>query len=114
MYVAKTDKRYKHHVKELKKYGFSNAETWSLYNVVAEFILPRLKLFRKVSIAYPMGLSMNKWRKILDKMIFAFEWADQYDKIEHLDMPEKESKANWEKYEEGLTLFKEHFMDLWW
>lgn len=114
MYLKKNDNRYKKHVRDLKKYGFSNSETWCLYSCICQFILPRLKRFRDIKAAYPMGLKQEEWTEMLDKMIFSFEWAMLNDEGENLYLSEEEQKANWEKYKEGMNLFSEWFMALWW
>jgi hypothetical protein len=115
MYIEKNDKRYKEHVKQLKKYGFSDTETWNLFGVIAEFVLPRLKRFKKVSNGYPGGeITEAKWNEILDKMIFAFEWSITYDNEDNSALSEKREKANWKRYEEGMELFAKWFMALWW
>jgi len=114
LYIDKSDKRYKRHEEHLKEFGFSKTETWSLYSVIAEFILPRLKSFRDVTIAHPIDKTEKEWSGVLDKMIFAFEWSLEYDKCNVLDMKEEKLKENWERHEEGMELFRERFMDLWW
>jgi len=117
LYITKKDKRYSKHLKMLKECGFSDTETWSLYSVIVEFILPRLKRFKMVANGYPANLANEKeWEKILDKIIFALEWtkidddmSGDYDKL-----TVEEKKENWDKYTEGMKLFAEHFRDLWW
>ena len=117
LYIDKTDKRYSRHLKMLKECGFSDTETWSLYSVLSEFVLPRLKRFKKITNGFPsvptsMGdMTMDKWYEILDKIIFAFDWALTSD-----DMFEnkKEYMNGWKKYKEGMELFAEYFRDLWW
>lgn len=116
MYIDKTDKRYKSYVRQLKKVGFSDTETWNLDSVISEFILPRLKRFKETCNGFPggRGLTMNKWYKMLDKMIFAFEWNVGCNADSNFNLSEKEEKANWKKYKEGMSLFSEYFRDLWW
>jgi hypothetical protein len=111
LYLEKTDKRYKAHLKELKETGFSHAETWGLNSVIAEFILPRLKRFKEVQNGYPSNLTEYQWNIILDKMIFAFDWALTH---EDKDRSEEEFKDGFKKFDEGMKLFSENFMDLWW
>lgn len=114
LYITKKDKRYKRHLKQLRSDGFSDTETWALDSVIAEFILPRLKRFKEVINGHPIAFSENEWNGILDKMIFAFEWSLSYEEEGNLEPSEKERDANWEKYKEGMKLFAENFMDLWW
>ena len=114
LYIDKKDKRYKDYIKQLAKDGFSNTETWCLSSVIAEFILPRLIRFKEVANGYPMNLTMEKWYEVLDKMIFAFEWSLAYDEDTNYKLSDKVKKTNWAKYEEGMKLFSENFMSLWW
>ena len=111
LYLEKTDKRYKAHLKELKETGFSHAETWGLNSVIAELILPRLKRFKEVNSGFPMDLSEERWNAVLDKMIFAFDWVLTY---EDKNLSKEEIRIGFDKYNEGMELFSENFMDLWW
>ena len=73
-------------------------DIWNLDVTIAEFILPRLKLFKKKTISYPGYGEMDtpeKWDEALDKMILAFEyildddwWIDnpEYDYTDGLHM----------------------------
>lgn len=70
--------------KWLKKHGkyVSNSDLWSLDITIAEFVLPRLKKFKKENDAYPGVDEMNtpeKWDEALDKMILAFEYVISWD-----------------------------------
>lgn len=118
LYITKRDKRYAKHLKQLKERGFSDTETWSLYSVLSEFILPRLKRFKEVTNGFPStgDMTMEKWYEILDKMIFSFEWAlfEDEDADAYGKLSEEEIKENWGKYAEGMKLFAEYFRDLWW
>lgn len=117
LYITKKDKRYSKHVKMLKECGFSDTETWSLYSVIAEFALPRLKRFKEITICHPANLKdEHEWSGILDKIIFAFEWVGIDDNCdeEYEKMSDEERKKNWDRYLEGMKLFAEYFRDLWW
>ena len=53
-------------------------DTWTLDTTIAEFVLPRLKLFKKVNNGYPGIDEMDtpeKWDEALDKMIIAFQYV---------------------------------------
>lgn len=113
LHLEKKDKRYARHVKQLKKHGFSDSETWSLDSVIVEFILPRLKRFKEIHNGFPIGGDMTeqKWEEILDKMIFAFEFHTlKYDWSANKPGFDEE----YAKYEEGLQLFAKWIGDLWW
>lgn len=67
-----------------KKHGLyvNERECFDLYYTVASFILPRLKQFKKDTIAYPGSGEMDtpeKWDAALDKMILAFEYIVEDD-----------------------------------
>lgn len=114
LYIKPDDDRYELYVDQLRENGFADNETWSLYNVIAEFVLPRLKRFREIKNGYPSNLKNDKeWQVILDKIIFALEWANKFDDIE-VKLSQKEQVASWTKYNEGMRLFSEYFTDLWW
>ena len=115
LYITKKDRRYNKHLKMLKQCGFSDTETWSLYSVLAEFLLPRLKRFKKVTNGYPSNLANeHKWDEILDKIIFALEWSRDENEVRYDKLTVKQRKSNWDKYTEGMKLFAEYFRDLWW
>jgi hypothetical protein len=102
----KEDEREDEFSKQRLERGFDDSETWSLRDTIARFIIPRLKRFREISIAYPAEMTYEEWNSILDKMIKAFELVDD----RYLTLTDEQQK----EYEEGISLFKEHFMGLWW
>jgi len=116
LYIEESDDRYKDQMKQLNKRGFCSSETWALGLVIAEFILPRLKEFKKVHPDYPMGMTNREWNKVLGKMIFAFQWVLDEDSMteEYKRLSDEDKDANWKKYEEGMKLFSENLLDLWW
>lgn len=64
--------------KWLKQHGkyINPKDTWSLDYTIAEFVLPRLKLFKEKTLGYPGTGEANtpeKWDAILDKIILSFE-----------------------------------------
>lgn len=95
-----------------KKHGLYIApnELWNLDYTIAEFILPRLKKFKKESMGYPDQGEMDtpeKWNAALDKMILAFEYIlndnwwignPEYDYSDGLHIGfEKDDKTGWHK-----------------
>ena len=116
LYVEKKDKRYNCYVKQLKKHGFSDTETWSLDSVVCQFILPRLKRFREISNGFPGGddMTSEKWDAIVDQMIFSFMWSLHNEDDKYRDLSEAERLANWGKYDIGINQFAKWFRHLWW
>lgn len=80
-------------------------ETWNLDYSIAKYVLPRLKLFKKLENGYPGRGEMDtieKWDAALDKMILAFQyiiegddwWIDnpEYDYIKGCHFYDKVSK----------------------
>lgn len=69
-------------------WGWNESDVWSLDVTIAKFVLPRLKLLKKVKYGCPIldGYESDdtdnmrfeemkkEWDKILDKMIQTFEW----------------------------------------
>jgi hypothetical protein len=113
LYIDKTDKRFDEHTKQLAEVGFSDTETWSLRNVIAEFVIPRLKRFKAITNGYPAvdGMNEKEWNITLDKMIFAFEWTN---KFEDEEVSKEKMAKDYAKYQEGMALFSKWFLDLWW
>jgi hypothetical protein len=100
LYLEKDDDRYEYHAKQLEELGFSDSETWGLESVIFSFVLPRLKHFRKLAPNFPMGMTMEEWRTVLDKMIVGIELY---------------LKDGWDKNsQEGVDLFFKYFHHLWW
>ena len=115
-YMDKKDKRYKDQMEQIKTRGFCDFETISLYNMISEFILPRLKRYNQIRTGYPMGSTEELWNEMVETMIFAFEWigiesaaGDIYSRI-----PEEEKIKSRLRYDEGMRLFSEYFRYLWW
>lgn len=87
-----------------KTHKVSTMELVGFDTSVAQFILPRLILFRKITRSTPMNMSLKEWRGTLKKIIIAFDivaktsvWSDKQKTAVHL----------------GLGLFHKHFFELW-
>ena len=87
--------------------GWDDSETFSLDHSLAKLILPRLKRFKEVTIGIPGNLKEDEWNLILDKMIAAFEFAAS-------DKRWVAESEEYQKHNEGIKLFAEHFWSLWW
>lgn len=89
------------------KHGFKTIELFNLNYATAEFMLPKLKLFKETTYSYPAGLSsLKKWKNILDKIIFSLESEiNQFDR--------GYSKKDYKKINEGFELLGKYFRDLW-
>jgi len=124
IFIDESDNRYEEAIKMKKNTGISMDETWSLYDLISVFMVPRLKAFKAQSKrleGHPFDVkNFDEWEKILDKMIFAFNAAlynDWKAPKEYLEKYESEKEAL-QKYnediQEGLNLFAKHYFDLWW
>lgn len=111
--------------KWLKKQGLyiNPREMWNLNVTLAKYIFPRLKLYKKLTIAYPIygeADTFEKWHTVLDKMIWSFEQvANYYDGKEwDFDMTDPLWKEKLEamnkRMSEGLMLFAKFFTHLGW
>lgn len=107
----KEDERQEQWEAELKLYGFSEKELWNLYASIALFIYPRLVAFRKMNKSKPSHLSDTEWDKILDEMIFAFQYVLETDEKPNQKLEEK--AEDYKKATRGLILFAKNFFDLW-
>ena len=107
--TEKKDKREKKYIKQRINRGFDDSETWNLDGTIAEFIIPRLKVFKTKLHGYPGDLTEESWNEIIDKMILAFELnlSNKYD------WDKRASTENDAKIQEGLDLFAKYFRHLW-
>lgn len=82
------------------RYGVSDQECWNLSNTFDEYILPRLKHFRKmkkISVPslivksypankYDIELAEKRWNEVLDEMIWTFEYIIDNEKFNPIPM----------------------------
>lgn len=112
-YVNKKDERYQEFIDQKKEFGFTDEETWSLYDNIVLFVIPRLKRFIEIikeTGTYPASLtSSQEWLEILNKILFSFEKLFEISKNDV-----KVADEDHERIQEGLNLFGEWFLDLWW
>ena len=98
-----------------KKLIFSVKDTFSLDDPLANVICSGLKKFKETilipednsSICYPGSLTSKDWIKVIDEMIFAFDFSE-------VDMYGIHSTEDNQRRYEGRKLFSEYFHDLWW
>lgn len=107
-------------------FGFSDKETWSLFNPIGEFVLPRLKRFKELTNNYPGDFAnLEEWEVVLDKIIFAFTYSTYegkyYEETKEVALLKADlekvclDKEKWDDLcIEGYELFGKYFMDLWW
>lgn len=96
-----------------KKKGLSKIteeELWGLDITLAKYILPRLIKFKEINImGRPTDFdSQESWHKVIDKMIYSFQYVLEQNSGAYSSLKAKE-----DKYQEGMQLFAKYFMDLW-
>jgi len=125
---------------QVLRYGVSDRECYRLCDTFTDFILPRLKHYKKMKrLGYPSEKTVEEWENILDEIIWTFEYMknpDIYNPIPEHWRYEPETLANYlarEKTPEekqankdyiakanscdsrmvsGLRMFAKHYNDL--
>jgi len=105
---GENDKRERIFKKQRIETGFDDSETWSLTDTICKFIVPRLKRFKEVASFIPSDINETEWNIILDKIILSFELTSR-DRGARIFTDEE-----FKQIDEGLDLFREYFMNLWW
>lgn len=110
--------------KWLKKHGLyvNPSDCWNLDYNIAQYVIPRLKIYKEKTIGYPGRGEMDtfeKWIAGIDKMIEAFELViDQIDGnviyLKDGKFQEELMASDKQKIQEGLHLFATWFESLWW
>lgn len=103
----KTKDRFMDYWKFKKEHGFDPSECWNLYRHLAQFLYPRLVLFKKENILlHPFGETEEESNKNLDKMIFAMRVLALGDG--------EDEKLFWTRIQEGCELIGKWFLQLQW
>lgn len=102
------DKREPLWAKQRKERGFDDRDTWSLDYTLAQWLVPRLKRFKEVNNGFPIGLTHEKWDKIIDELIWTFEFLGSEERWSCYN------KKDWKRVHKGLRLFGKYLLDLWW
>lgn len=100
-----------------KKRGLSKikaSDCWDLDSTIIKFILPRLYKFKEVNInSYPNKCeNIENWHNIIDKMIWSFQFAKDVGEYNYSNKY-RTDEENWNKYNEGMDLFRDYLLDLW-
>jgi len=108
--------------------GYSDIDIWNLDNYIEKSVLPKLKIFRENTQAYPSipgeCESFEEWQAILDDMIFGIEFGLNDDDwyIEHVLYKKGEDKEKalelfnrmQSRAQRGRELFGKWLTALWW
>ena len=102
----KDDKREVEFSKQRKERGFDDSELWSLRDTIANFIIPRLERFRDIEII-PYSDNDKEYLNDVEKVISTFKIITR-DNGSYIVTDEEN-----ELVKEGLEIFSEIFMTLW-
>ena len=88
--------------------GWDDTETWCLNHSMAAWIIPRLRRFQQINCILPEEFKTEaEWDAALDKMIRAMEL---FNRDWGWGMNEEEQQ----EFIEGINLFNEYWLRLWW
>lgn len=103
------DKREKKFKKQRIKRGFDESETYSLCDTIARFSIPRLQEFIEIYEACNMDTeTRDEFIKKSKMLLDAFELITRAEG-NRIWTPEEETRV-----EEGLAVFPDIFLGLWW
>lgn len=105
--LSETDERRPLYEAQRKERGFDDSECWNLDNTLAQFLVPRLKVFKENTNSYPGTLESEEWDAILQEMIDGFEIAA------NPDLCYGEDEENNKKRDRAVHLLSEYFNHLW-
>lgn len=105
--LKEDDDRIELFTEQYNERGFDDSETWSLYNSILSYAIPRLKRFREINPCFPMGMDENEWNEIIDSIIIAFEILNNSDFI--IYTVEQKKLIN-----DGMEAFSKNITRLWW
>ena len=89
------------------QHGFDYADTWCLFSAQAEWLLPRLRHFKKFTGGHPSDITQDEWEEIIGQMIRAFELAVMEADGDILTDDE------YAEVDKGLHLFTTWYFHLW-
>ena len=94
------------------RYGFSTQDVWSIDFYLCDWMPKAIRQLKKESRGHPIeSKNIREWRNTLEKIARGFEAGN---KLSSLDFMENETRPEVWKPNEGLTLFKKYFINLWW
>lgn len=109
----KVDEREPIWEQQRKERGFDDRELWNLDHTIANFVLPRLKEFKRCSCGRPNQLTNKEWKAILSKMIWSFESKVNDEQFAPNELTNEQKDLWYKRKNEGFKLFGKWFNDLW-
>lgn len=107
--------------KRKKKTKINSKELWNLDITIIEWLLPRMKAFRKQTKGYPGDITWDEWMSILDKIITGLEaykaertWDDSVSKEVNMECDNIFYAQRNAEFQEAMRLLAKHFKSLWW
>lgn len=98
------------HLEEEDEIIIDDWDLWSMDVTLSQIIHPMLVKFRENVDGSPLGISDERWKKILDEMIWSFNFILNEDSVPiHI----RNDKQIIEQLQNGLNLFAKHFQSLW-
>lgn len=92
----------------LQDYGWPGVQhpgTWRLDTTIAEFALPKIRQFKKLSEVPPFGRTQDEWAFVLNEI----EWFLEL----HADARDPDPEEG-PRYQKAKQFWGEHFQNLWW
>jgi len=95
------------------KYKAGCCDIYSLDYYLARKIIGPLKEFRRnMGKSYPSDLTPEEWEKIVDEMIWAFEYFLDGEGLDD-DFCFPQIKKDYKREQKGFELFGKYFHNLW-
>jgi len=114
------------------KRGFSEQDLWSFDDYLCDIIPPALRQLKKKQTGCPQELwdekrvndECHKWKEILEEMAQGFEAVEELTSLNFFkyvredgyysrELDEEKRRLLTKKYDRGMKLFCENFMNLW-
>ncbi len=104
-----TDENYdseKEFIKQRTERGFDDSETWSLRDTIANFIIPRLELY--IKITNKKIIQTDEEKEKIDSFLTAMKLTARDNGIFTLTKEEEK------QFNDGIKNFADIFLGLWW
>lgn len=93
--------------------GWDDSETWDLQYAFLKWFYPRIKRYKKVSIAFPADFTAKSWDQFQENLISRLEKAiKDYDLLGEMSFDEEEAHFN--EVTEIIKIIFDHLRDFGW